>query len=268
MNKKIINLFDALWQDYTTVTPTAFKIHELFGSKEQDTIVNDHIALRTFDLQKVDLEKLALHFKALGYVECEEYYFKEKKLLAKHYEHPDVMAPKVFISQLLLDEFSLVLRELIKKFMKPVDENAVYSQGFLHSGRHWDIDTKTYELLRRESEYAAWLYVWGFRANHFTVSVNHLKTFDTLAEVNEALKMAGFALNGAGGEIKGSQDVFLEQSSTLADEVLVQFSDRDMMVPSCFYEFALRYVTPEGKLFSGFVEDSANKIFESTHKKA
>ncbi len=266
MNKKIINLFNVLWQDYIKVTPTALKIHELLGSKEHEDIVNDHIALRTFDIERVNLEKLSLHFKALGYQECGKYYFKEKKLLAKHYEHPDVIAPKVFISQLLLSEFSIILQELVKKFMRSVDDKAVYSQGFLSSGRHWDIDTKTYELLRRESEYAAWLYVWGFRANHFTVSVNHLKAFDSLEEVNVALKNAGFQLNSVGGEIKGSPELFLEQSSTLADEVLVEFSDKSIVIPSCFYEFALRYVTPKGTLFSGFVEASANQIFESTHK--
>src|SRR5690606_41440472 len=59
------------------------------------------------------LEKLAAHFKALGYEECGEYHFEAKKLYAKHYEHPDRSLPKVFISELLLDKCSDYLRETI-----------------------------------------------------------------------------------------------------------------------------------------------------------
>ena len=107
--------------------------------------------------------------------------------------------------------------------------------------------------------------VWGFRANHFAVSVNALQNFTTLESVNQALKDAGFSLNTSGGEIKGSADVLLEQSSTLADEAEVAFTDGVLSVPSCFYEFALRYPTADGSLYTGFVAASADKIFESTN---
>jgi hypothetical protein len=107
--------------------------------------------------------------------------------------------------------------------------------------------------------------VWGFRANHFTVSVNALKNFETLVSVNDTLKAAGFALNTSGGEIKGSQEVMLKQSSTLADEALVEFTDGSKMVPSCFYEFARRFPMADGTLYPGFVAASADKIFESTN---
>ena len=41
-------------------------------------------------------------------------------------------------------------------------------------GRKWEINYEKYIELSEESEYAAWLYVWGFCPNHFTISVNHL----------------------------------------------------------------------------------------------
>jgi hypothetical protein len=116
----------------------------------------------------------------------------------------------------------------------------------------------------KESEYAAWMAAWGYRANHFTVSVNALPGFDSVAAVNEALKAAGFALNDAGGEIKGSPAVLLEQSSTLADRVPVSFSDGAQVIPACFYEFAYRYPQEDGRLYEGFVPASADRIFEST----
>ena len=106
---------------------------------------------------------------------------------------------------------------------------------------------------------------WGFRANHFTVSINQLKSGLSLAEVNEKLKAEGFTLNTSGGEIKGGEDVFLAQSSTMADRQKVAFTDETLEIPSCFYEFAQRYKLPNGKLYQGFVAASADKIFESTN---
>jgi len=265
MHTQINELFSKLWQDYVAVTPSAQKIHALLGSSQLDDVQNDHIALRTFNIEKINQEKLAAHFLALGYVECGEYHFEAKKLYAKHFEHPDATQPKVFISELLLEKCSPEVQAIVHKLVDQIEESAVTADNFLYSGRHWAIDQATYEALLAESEYAAWVSVWGFRANHFTVSVNALKNFDTLASVNEALKSAGFVLNTSGGEIKGSEEVKLKQSSTLADEALVEFTDGSKMIPSCFYEFARRFPLEDGKLYPGFVAASADKIFESTN---
>jgi hypothetical protein len=254
MHTQVNELFSQLWQDYVSVTPSAQKIHALLGSSQQDDVQNDHIALRTFNIEKINLEKLAAHFLALGYVECDEYHFEAKKLYAKHFEHPDATQPKVFISELLLEKCSPELQAIVNGLVDQLDAAAVTADNFLYSGRHWAIDQATYETLLAESEYAAWVSVWGFRANHFTVSVNALKNFDTLVSVNDALKAAGFVLNTSGGEIKGSEAV-----------KLVEFTDGSKMIPSCFYEFARRFPLEDGKLYPGFVAASADKIFESTN---
>lgn len=265
MHTDVKVLFQNLWQNYLTVTPSAQKIHQLLGSSQQDDVINDHIALRTFNLPKVSLEKLAAHFLALGYKECGEYHFEAKKLYAKHFEHADATLPKVFISELLLDKCSAELRDTITALVAQIPEDAVTADNFLYSGAHWKIDQATYKALLAESEYAAWTAAWGYRANHFTVSVNDLQKFETLQQVNDALKDAGFLLNTSGGEIKGTPDVYLEQSSTLADKALVTFKDGVADIPSCFYEFARRYVLPNGQIYTGFVAASADKIFESTN---
>jgi hypothetical protein len=106
--------------------------------------------------------------------------------------------------------------------------------------------------------------VYGFRANHFTVSINSLKKINTIEKVNEFLKENGFVLNSAGGEIKGTKAELLQQSSTLADHVKVEFVDRVASIPACYYEFAQRYPDTDGSLYSGFIAKSADKIFEST----
>jgi hypothetical protein len=124
---------------------------------------------------------------------------------------------------------------------------------------------EVYEKLRVESEYAAWLYVNGFCANHFTVSVNGLKQLDTIEKVNAFLKSHGFLLNDAGGEIQGTPSELLEQSSIRAGMVTFEFAEGRHEIPGCYYEFAKRYPDADGRLYSGFIAKSADKIFESTN---
>ena len=126
------------------------------------------------------------------------------------------------------------------------------------------MDTQTYEKLLEVSEYAAWMAAFGFRPNHFTVNVNALKTFKGLEEVNQFLKGQGILLNTSGGEVKGTKEDLLKQSSTMANQITVDFSDKAMVVPSCYYEFAQRFRGQDGQLYQGFVATSADKIFEST----
>lgn len=258
-------LFRHLWDNYRTVTPSAEAIHRMLGAKEGQNIVNDHIALRTFNLAPVGIDRLAEHFTSLGYHAGGEYRFKAKKLYARHFEHPDPLAPKVFISELLTEQCSPALQAVIEKLVKQVEPASVTADNFLYSGRHWDLDYGTYQALLQESEYAAWLAAWGFRANHFTVSINQLDHYRSVADINRLLKDSGYRVNSAGGEIKGSPAERLEQSSTMADRVPVRFSDRTEIIPSCFYEFALRYPDATGRLYPGFVAASADKIFESTN---
>ncbi|MBR9727701.1 DUF1338 domain-containing protein [Shewanella intestini] len=256
-------LFAELWQDYIKMTPSAANIHQLLGDGAD--IINDHIALRTFNIASVNLAVLAKHFIAIGYVDCGDYHFEKKKLVAKHFEHPDPSQPKVFISELMVEEFSPQLQATVKGLVAQMDVSAVTADNFLYSGRHWDLDLATYQALLAESEYAAWVAALGYRANHFTVSINDLPDFDDIESVNLKLKEAGFILNSAGGEVKGSKAVLLEQSSTMADRMVVKFSDAELEIPSCFYEFAKRYPLENGKLYTGFVAASADKIFESTN---
>lgn len=75
-DSKIVKLFDAMWQDYLELTPDAHKIYALFNT--QNTVVNDHIALRTFNIPAVTIDKLAAPLLANGYVESGDHVFKEK----------------------------------------------------------------------------------------------------------------------------------------------------------------------------------------------
>lgn len=258
------NLFSALWDAYTAMTPSAKQIHAIF-ERPAGPVINDHIAFRTFNDPRVGIDVLAAPFLQLGYIEKGDYEFTEKKLFAHHYELPeDPSAPKIFISELLLEEFSEDTQRIIGRALDQIKAEDLASDTLLLKGRLWDINFEDYELLRKESEYASWMYIYGFCPNHFTVLVNELEGSPSLAEVNSLLKDKGFKLNDAGGEIKGSPDQLLEQSSTIADRVTVKFESGDRVIPACYYEFAKRYPLKDGKLYQGFIAASADKIFEST----
>jgi hypothetical protein len=261
-------IFDKLWNEYTERTPSAQKIKELF-SNQGNEVFNDHVAFRTFDDERVNIEVLAKPFMEAGYVEKGDYVFEAKKLYAKHFEHAtDKNAPRVFISQLKTKEFSAELQAEVKAMIDSIPAADLDASTLVFKGRLWEQPSfDVYEKLQQESEYAAWLYVNGFCSNHFTVDVNKLSTFNSLQEVNEFLKENGFKMNTSGGEIKGTPEQMLEQSSVLADRIPVAFKEVTKEITSCYYEFAFRHPMNNGQLYSGFIAGSADKIFESTDMK-
>lgn len=258
-------LLSKMWNEYTSMNPQAQMIFNLLTS-EGENVINDHIALRTFDHPRVCIDVLAKPFLASGYVEKEDYQFVEKKLYAKHFEHSDPNFPTVFISQLKTAESSNDLQNLVGELIGQLSDDTIASFDFMAGGRPWTVTTKQYENLKKESDYAAWVSAFGYQPNHFTVFINVLKKYSDISALNNFLKSKGIKLNDSGGEIKGSVKVLLEQSSTLANNIEVEFSDGKLTIPACYYEFAKRYPLADGSLYQGFVAKSADKIFESTDK--
>lgn len=259
--------FDALWRRYRTLTPQADAIQTgLLGRGE--VVINDHIALRSLAQTPFDLDGIERLLQTIGYSGLDQYTFPEKHLDARAYrcvDDPD--APKIFVSTLRRG----VLSRDCERELDVVAEglaDAPFALETLTKGPCWSpVSYTTFEQLASESEYAGWLAAWGLQANHFTVSVNALRTLAGLEAVNDWIKSQGFALNQSGGEIKGSAAVLLAQSSTCADHVDYAFGcGTKTSIPSCFYEFAERFPDASGALFQGFVAANATHIFESTHR--
>ena len=252
-----------LWEKYTTLAPMAIEIKNLIDTKENKNVSNDHIALRTLAHPKIGVEVLGSIFINHGYKKCESYNFKEKKLSANYYEHPNPLYPKVFISELRFEELSqeaqVIANTIIDSIVKTKSDN------LLLSDRNWQISYTSYKELYKESEYLAWFYVFGFVVNHFTIFLNDTG-FKDIQEINTWLEEKGYILNSSGGKIKGKGNNKLEQSSTMAQYMKIKFSDGIHNIPSCYYEFAKRYPQNDGKLYPGFIESSANTIFESTNQ--
>lgn len=264
-----------LWNDYYEIVPSLVKVKSALNLKDYQAF-NDHIAFRSIsfeskgieelDYNKYGIETLSGVFSKLGYKTKDRYLIPEKNLKAVHLECDNRKdMPKIFISELLLDECSFFLkRTLLKAF------SLVRSTGYelLTAGRTWDVNYEVYKTIERESEYAAWLYIHGFRVNHFTLNVNQLKGY-SIENVCAQLRTSGLKLNCSGGIIKGSQRKGLKQANTLADLVSVKFEDLAFPVKtrSCYIEFAERFKV-NGRHYNGFLSKSANRIFESTDRVA
>ena len=74
--------------------PPAQRIYDLFTARGE-SVINDHVAFRTFDHPSINVDVLGAHFTRLGYEAKGEYNFEKKKLFAKHFEHPDPEMPSL-----------------------------------------------------------------------------------------------------------------------------------------------------------------------------
>jgi Domain of unknown function (DUF1338) len=249
------DLLDTLWTDYVAIVPQAARIHRMLRDRGE-TVRNDHISLRTIDLPEVEIEALDRAFVAEGYEAARSYQFPDRNLIAYHYEHRDGdRRPKLFISALLVDELPPAAQAVIRGLIAQVEPGAAAHPSFAASGRHWQLSSSDHETLRRESEHAAWVAAFGFRASSFAIDVAGLRTFEGLPDLNRFLKENGVTLDAAGGEIKGSPAELLEHSRTASDEVEVALADGPVRVRSGTYDFIHRHVAADGTLFRGFAPE-------------
>ena len=248
----VAQFFDALWDDYVAMTPQAARIKSAFEQRGE-TVTNDHVAFRTLSLEPIGLERLEPHLLALGYERYEPYRFPEKKLNAYGYTPPQPDLPRVFLSELLVDQLSEAAQSILSRCVEQIDESRVASTDVLWAGRLWEpIAWEEYLLLAAESEYAAWLASVGIRPNHFTISVTDFQKYTSVEAVLDVVEELGYAVNTSGGRVKGSPAVLLEQGSTMADQLPMPFADGiERAVPTCYYEFAKRYPDAERSAVSG-----------------
>jgi len=270
---KLEEFLSEAWKNYSRLTPDAPVIHDLLSARGE-TILNDHIAFRTFNTPGVSRMELGHVFENWGYVRAnDELDFPDKRLKASYWIHPDAKFPKVFISELMTEKFSTDAPELeawVKDLGAKAASRTKKITGDFFLKPSWDaVPFSEYERFYPKSEYAAWTAAFGIQLNHFTVNVNALKTFKSLQELNTFLLEQGLQLNEAGGVIKGTPAELLEQTSTMAKRIPWTFQGgATHSVMGCYYEFAKRYPLPsKTELFQGFIPKSADKIFESTFEK-
>ena len=279
-----------LMRRYSERVPDVQKVINAMIKKDvitsPDEIENDHIAFRTMGVPKLGLasfEKIFLHY---GYEKRDEYNFIEKKLTAYWYSPPAPHFPRIFASELRVNELSDEAQRIIHRYTDtitsdPVDaldlDDADAVDRFLHQPL-WSTPTSAdYQALLKESEYAAWVIYNRYYLNHFTISVHNLKAgYNTIDEFVAFLENEGLRLNSAGGTIKVSPDGDLRQASTVAQMIDAEFAGGDVFrIAGSYVEFAERRVLPQFRDVpadqitrqhrrEGFETGNADKIFEST----
>lgn len=250
-------------------------------------IDNDHIAFRTLGVDNLGISSLEKIFLHLGYKKMNSLDFPEKKLRAHWYSPPTEKHPRIFISELKVEQLSETSQAIIKSYTDsiasdPVDELDLDDSDkidmFLHCPL-WSVpDLGHFKILSEESEYAAWVIYNRYYLNHFTISVHNLpQGYNDINSFTEWVEGLGIKLNNAGGKVKVSQDELLLQSSTVAELVNAIFAcGEKLMIPGSYIEFAERRVRSEYSTIDpsdikrhhrrdGFESQNADKIFESTY---
>ncbi|QNL50511.1 DUF1338 domain-containing protein [Olivibacter sp. SDN3] len=256
--------------------------------KDDDAIENDHIAFRTIGVPHLGIQSFEKIFTHYGYEKRDYYHFPSKKLDAYWYAPPTDKHPRVFISELRVNELSHTAQTIIRSYTAEVKSDPVDKldlndvqvvDQFLHSPL-WRVPTlEDYNNLANESEYASWVIYNRYYLNHFTISIHNLpKGYNDIASFNRFLERHGFKLNTSGGKIKTSPDGGLLQSATVAEMIEATFADgQQQKISGSYVEFAERRVLPEYADLpadqlkrhhrrDGFEANNADKIFESTYR--
>lgn len=283
-------ILNGLFKTYFERVPDVKKITNAMIKKgwvsSQEDITNDHVAFRTLGVKNLGIASFEKIFLAHGYQKKEFYSFEAKKLNAYWYAPPNENQPRIFISELRVEELSKEAQDIIYKYTENIttdpvdllDLNTPKQVVEFFEKPLWKLPTLSdYNTLLNESEYAAWVLYNRYYLNHYTISVHELPNgYDRLEKFNEFLVALGIKLNDAGGVIKTSKDGLLLQSSSVAEMITARFEGNDSQeIAGSYVEFAERKILSEfsgldPKLISskhrrdGFETANADKIFEST----
>lgn len=246
------HLLTMMWLRYLTIAPQAAQIHWLLSSRNKN-LYNDHIALRTFNIPRININRLASPFLSAGYQWAEHYAYPLQHLTARSLIHENPTLPKIFISQLELQFLSEQSQQLIHNLVAQIPEHKERDNHFCCTGRLWKLSTESYQQLQQENPYAAWLAAFGFIPEHFSLAINRLSSHHSLAELVQFLKALGIDMNTHHGVIKGSEETLLQYSTTCTQSIDVPFNDGHRRIPASRYEFAFRYPQRDGSLYQGFI---------------
>lgn len=287
----IENILKALFEPYRkNVKDVDFINAEMVKAgmiAKPDDIENDHIAFRTLGVPNLGLKSIEKIFLHYGYQKRDYFYFEAKKLDAYWYAPPKESYPRIFISELRVNDLSKEAQNIITRYTKSITKDPVDSLNLNDSKQVgdffyqplWEIPTmEDYDNLASESEYAAWVIYNRYYLNHYTISVHNLPSpYNKLEVFNSFLEEIGIVLNTSGGKIKTSKDGLLKQSSSVAKMITAEFTNgKSKKISGSYVEFAERLPLKgyekentqdldREKRRDGFEASNADRIFESTY---
>jgi len=233
-----VTLLDQLWERYAHHVPYARTFLQLAGGR----FGNDHVAFRSLDLRPITSV-----FEALGWKRAGEYDFPDAHLNAIHLSKPG--QPRIFVSELRAGDLSKRAREILRQL--PPDPRFDGSAEWFRGPDLAPAESDLLEL-ERESQYGAWLLLFGREVNHFTASVDDVEAWQ------RRMSEAGIPMKG---EIEGAPGASLRQTATRAAPRLVKLAGRSREWPYAYLEIAER-----NGGFDGFVTTQARQLFDMTKR--
>lgn len=299
-----------LWQAYRLNTPQMQSIENKLHEKGITQLYLDHFAVIDLPGPQTGIRELQPLFSALGYTFKGQDYLADKQndfaWLCED-DSESLLAletlPQVVVADFRLDELPTEIKKIIEKYSKLAPPSPTPTiQQLAHNldvnkfqqlmalvtqyliGRDWPLPTvNEFYTVQEFNELLAWVFVFGRRPNHFTLSVHLFDHFSDLADfsqfVEEEVKLT---LNRDGGAIKGGTHTGIAQGSTLGITENIRLADGYIQIPTGFVEFVWRYPrcdlnhlhlqnNPQDKpkfwndYFTGFVAQHANRVIESLY---
>jgi hypothetical protein len=298
-NKIALHLWKLLWQEYSARVNHACTYQQMITAAG-GTVVNDHIAFRSLRLLvdspqgevNLGIDYLAKLAEALGYVAAGEYTFAQTHLYARHYRHPqqeEFNLPKLFISELIVDELPPNIAQLISKTVSSIPNELTSPPTLLQKDGNIETIAKqlqqvfirpwqppqhsVVEEVNQVTQYGAWVLLHGYAVNHFTGYINDQNTpeYPDIETTADGLANLGVPMKA---EIEGNVACGLRQTATQAATEMVTVLDdnngAEIQIPwtYAYYEIAQRYLidVEPGKqiLFDAFLGSNAQQLFEMT----
>ncbi|MBN3921613.1 DUF1338 domain-containing protein [Nostoc sp. NMS4] len=300
-NEIALNLWKLLWQEYSARVNHACTYQQMITAAG-GTVANDHIALRSLRLLvdtpqgqvNLGIDYLGQLAEALGYVAAGEYTFAQTHLYARHYRHPqqeEYNLPKLFISELIVDELPTKITQLISKVVSSIPDKLTSPLILLEKDPNIETETIAKQLqqvftrpwqppqrsvveeVNEVTQYGAWVLLHGYAVNHFTGYINAQNTpeYPDIDTTANGLANLGVPMKA---EIEGNVACGLRQTATQAVTEMVTVLDdnsgAEISIPwtYAYYEIAQRYLVEveSGKqiLFDAFLGSNAQQLFEMT----
>lgn len=297
--KLMKGLVENLWQQYLRRVPYARTYDDLVARQGGRT-VHDHIAFRTLNTptgeQPSGVRALGHLLENLNYQKAGKYKFPKMMATAVHYEHPDPLLPKIFVSQLEVEELpawaQLIIKNCVAETPYLLSDQAIEMMNII--GDQGTITNEAAEILTEEltgyfrrpwrlpfrdeflkindiSQYAAWTLLHGNSVNHFAANINlqNVPDWPDLEATCRAMVNASVPMKP---EIEGAPGSILRQSATQAVKEIIRFRNEtgeveEMEWTYAYYEFTERgfVISDQGeKLFTGFIADQATHLFKMT----
>jgi hypothetical protein len=295
-----LHLYSLLWQEYSARVSYARTYQQMITDKG-GTLANDHIAFRSLRLLvdspqgqiNLGINYLGKLAEALGYEIAGEYTFPETHLYAHHYRHlqqAEFDLPKLFISELIVDELPAKIAQLIHqtvatnyyKFASPLTSIFSEKENFNNTAqqlqkiftRPWKPPQRSViEQVNQVTQYGAWVLLHGYAVNHFTGYINRQDTLEypDIDATMQGLLNLGIPMKA---QIEGNIACGLRQTATQAVTEMVtvidDISNLEIQIPwtYAYYEIAQRYpveIEPgKSLLFDAFLGNNAQQLFEMT----